>query len=205
MTGEAIAGAGDARPADADQALLARAAAGDPAAFDRLVRRHTPRMYRVALRITGAATEAEDVVQDAWIAAWRALPGFRSESAVSTWLFRVVTNTALGHVRRRRPTVSLDAALTPEEDQGRPLLDAGVLADSRGNPEGQVVRTEQVTAVLRAIAELDVSQRVPLVLRELEGLSYEEVAEVLEVSVPALRSRLHRARVALLAKLRELR
>lgn len=187
-----------------DEALLAKAVKGDQGAFDLLVRRHTPRMYRVALRITGSAAEAEDVVQDAWISAWRALSGFRGDAAVSTWLYRVVTNAALGQVRRRRPTVSLDAAMAPGE-QGGAAFEGAAFADTTANPEGKVVRAEQVEAVLRAIATLDVSQRVPLVLRELEGLSYEEVADVLEVSVPALRSRLHRARVALLAKLRELR
>lgn len=193
------------QPTVSDAALATRAADGDHAAFDRLVRRHTPRMYRVALRVTGTAAEAEDVVQDAWISAWRALGSFRNESAVSTWLYRVVTNTALGHVRRRKPTLSLDAALSESGGQDTSFLESRVLADPRGNPEGLLVRAEQVDAVLRAIAELDMPQRVPLVLRELEGLSYEEVAEVLDVSVPALRSRLHRARVALLAKLRELR
>jgi RNA polymerase sigma-70 factor (ECF subfamily) len=189
---------------DPSDDLVAKAVNGDHTAFDALVRAHTPRMYRVALRITGTAAEAEDVVQESWISAWRALPAFRHESAVSTWLYRVVTNTALAQVRRRRPTVSLDAALSLDgEDTGLSLLDHHLLADTRANPEGQVVRAEQVDAVLRAIAGLDLSQRVPLVLREFEGLSYEEIAEVLEVSVPALRSRLHRARVALLAKLRE--
>jgi RNA polymerase sigma-70 factor (ECF subfamily) len=168
-----------------DKELAARAAAGDHGAFDTLVRRHTARMYRVALRITGSAAEAEDVVQEAWLSAWRALPGFRHESAVSTWLYRVTTNGALGQVRRRKPTVPLDEG------------DAGVVP----GPEGHVVSAEQFGAVLRAIAELDVGQRIPLILREFEGLTYEEVAEVLEVGVPALRARLHRARVALLAKL----
>ncbi|WP_020671951.1 RNA polymerase sigma factor [Amycolatopsis nigrescens] len=196
----------DAKDSATDSALLDRAVRGDQGAFDQLVRKHTPRMYRVALRITGTGAEAEDVVQDAWISAWRALAGFRNESAVSTWLYRVVTNAALGHVRRRRPTVSLDAAFSHDDDTATTsVLESSLLADARANPEGQVVRAEQVRAVLRAIATLDVTQRVPLVLRELEGLSYEEVAEVLDVSVPALRSRLHRARVALLAKLREMR
>ncbi|RZQ61350.1 RNA polymerase sigma factor [Amycolatopsis suaedae] len=177
--------------APADDVLLTRAAGGDHVAFDQLVRRHTGRMYRVALRITGDSAEAEDVVQDAWIAAWRGLSGFRHESAVSTWLYRVVTNSALAHLRRRRPTVSLDAAYDAPE--------------RNSDPEGKAIRGEQVAATLRAIADLDVAQRVPLVLRELEGLSYEEVAEVLGVGVPALRSRLHRARVALLARLKEVR
>ncbi|QRP43870.1 RNA polymerase sigma factor [Amycolatopsis sp. FDAARGOS 1241] len=175
------------------EALVAAAAAGDHAAFDTLVRRHTPMMFRVALRITGSPAEAEDVVQEAWLAAWRSLSAFRHESAVSTWLYRVVTNGALALLRRHRPTVSLD---TVSIDQAPDLV-------AVGTPERQVVHAEQVDEVLRAIARLDVPQRVPLVLRELEGLSYEEVAEVLEVSIPALRSRLHRARVALLGQLRE--
>ncbi|TWE21974.1 RNA polymerase sigma factor [Prauserella muralis] len=202
-TADTAGAAGTGPAGTADATLVARAARGEAAAFDGLVRRHTPRMYRVALRITGTAAEAEDVVQEAWLSAWRGLADFRGESAVSTWLYRVVTNAALGHVRKRRPTVSLDAALLAGTGESGPLPGLGVLADPHANPEGQVVRAEQVDAVLRAIAELDVSQRVPLVLRELEELSYEEVAEVLEVSVPALRSRLHRARVALLAKLKE--
>ncbi|WP_328458609.1 MULTISPECIES: RNA polymerase sigma factor [unclassified Amycolatopsis] len=182
-----------------DVTLVERAAGGDEAAFGALVRRHTPRMYRVALRITGSAAEAEDVVQEAWLAAWRSLGGFRHESAVSTWLYRVVTNGALAILRRRKPTISLDSP----EPEGKSTLDSALLAAAEPGPEGRVVRAEEVDAVLRAIGRLELSQRVPLVLRELEGLSYEEVAEVLDVNVGALRSRLHRARVALLAELRE--
>ncbi|MEU4247426.1 sigma-70 family RNA polymerase sigma factor [Amycolatopsis sp. NPDC026612] len=180
-----------------DAELLARAADGDHTAFGTLVRQHTPRMYRVALRLTGSAAEAEDVVQEAWLAAWRALPGFRQESAVSTWLYRVVTNSALAVLRRRRPTLSLD------DPAPQSTVDSALFAAAVPGPEGRVVRAEEVDAVLRAVGRLEVSQRVPLVLRELEGLSYEEVAEVLDVNVGALRSRLHRARVALLAELRE--
>lgn len=190
--------AGDA---DTDDALLVVARRGHQPAFDRLVRRHTPRMYRVALRITGAPLEAEDVVQEAWLSAWRGLPEFRQDCAVSTWLYRVVTNAALTHVRTRRFTVSLDAAMRHDPGTQR-LLGSLVPTDPHATPEGLVLRAEQVEAVLCAIAELDVSQRVPLVLRELEGLGYPEVAEVLEVSVPALRARLHRARAALHARLR---
>ncbi|ADJ44471.1 RNA polymerase sigma-70 factor, ECF subfamily [Amycolatopsis mediterranei S699] len=180
-----------------DAELLARAAGGDHTAFGALVREHTPRMYRVALRITGSAAEAEDVVQEAWLAAWRSLAGFRQESAVSTWLYRVVTNSALAVLRRRRPTVSLD------DPDPQSTVDSALFAAAVPGPEGRVVRAEEVDAVLRAVGRLEVSQRVPLVLRELEGLSYEEVADVLDVNVGALRSRLHRARVALLAELRE--
>ncbi|WP_084793647.1 RNA polymerase sigma factor [Actinokineospora bangkokensis] len=148
-------------------------------------------MYRVALRLCGDPAEAEDVVQDAWIAAWRGRDGFRGEAKASTWLYRVVTNTALAHLRRRRVTVPLDGVPEP--------------ADDRPSPEAWALLGERAGAVHRAIATLEPTQRVPLVLRELEGLSYEEVAGVLEVSVPVLHKRLHRARAALLVRLGELR
>lgn len=181
-----------ATKANTDAELVSAAVGGSLPAFDTLVRRHTAKMYRVALRIVGDSAEAEDVVQDAWISAWRALPRFRGDSAVSTWLYRVVTNTALAHLRKRKATVPLDTVLdsTPH---------------STDDPEGSALRGERIDAVLAAIETLDPSQRIPLVLHEIEGMDYEEVAAVLEVSVPALRSRLHRARVALLAKLKELR
>ena len=157
------------------------------AVFDDLVKRHTGWMTRVALRIVGDPVEAEDVVQDAWISAWRAMDGFRGDSGHATWLYRVVTNAALGHVRRRRPTVPLEAEHEPT---------------SLG-PEHDLLRDETVQTVLKAIATLDPSQRVPLVMRELDGMGYPEIAALLGIGVPALRARLHRARVALLAKLKE--
>lgn len=175
----------------AEQALMAAAVEGDRRAFDALVRLHTPRMYRVALRIVGSSVDAEDVVQDAWISTWRALRGYRGDAAPATWLYRVVSNAALVHVRRRKATVPID------EGAEQRLSDV----DDPDAPERATLRAEEVATVHRAVAGLEPSQRVPLVLREFEGLSYEEVAAVLEVSVPAVRSRLHRARQALLVKL----
>jgi RNA polymerase sigma-70 factor (ECF subfamily) len=168
---------------------------------------HTTRMHRVALRILGDPAEAEDVVQEAWISAWRSLAGFRGDSAPSTWLFRVVTNAALMQLRRRRPTVPLEAqhhdgTCAPES---RAVTRRSEVADASDGPEASALRTEQVDTVLRAISALEPSQRVPLVMRELEGRSYEEMAELLGVGVPALRSRVYRARSMLLARLRELR
>lgn len=182
---------------DADEAQLAAARRGDATAFDDLVRRHTRTMYRVAVRILSDPVEAEDAVQDAWVSAWRSLSTFRGDSKVSTWLYRVVTNAALAQLRRRKLTVPLD----PADDAV-----AGVLSDHNvGNPENHALRSEEAQRVHRAIATLEPSQRVPLILHELEGMSYEDVAEVLEVNVAALRSRLHRARAALLYRLKEMR
>ncbi|MDA3649522.1 sigma-70 family RNA polymerase sigma factor [Saccharopolyspora indica] len=179
--------------AGTDEALVAAAQRGDAAAFDQLVRRHTATMYRVAYRVLGDSAEAEDAVQEAWVSAWRGLARFRGDSAPTTWLYRVVTNAALAQVRRRKPTV-------PLEPTAELISDRGTV-----DPEGHAVRSEEAALVHRAIDTLEPSQRVPLVLRELEGMSYEEIAEVLEVPVPALRSRLHRARTTLLARLREMR
>ncbi len=178
--------------AGSDEALVTAARRGDATAFDALVRAHTTRMYRVALRILGDPSEAEDAVQDAWVSAWRSLSSFRSDASAGTWLFRIVTNAALSQVRRRRSTVPLD----PADDT------AGPAAPAHADPERSALRGEEVDRVHRAIATLEPSQRVPLVLRELEGLSYEEVADVLDVNPAALRSRLHRARASLLATLR---
>lgn len=180
----------------ADEALVATAQRGDEEAFDVLVRRHTVWMFRVSFRLLGEQVEAEDAVQEAWVSIWRSLQRFRNDAAVSTWLYRVVTNAALSQLRRRKPTVPLD----PTDEAV-----SGVLCDQTGDPESRVMRNEDSMLVRRAIATLEPSQRTPLVLRELEGMSYEEIAEVLDVSVAALQSRLHRARLTLLTRLKELR
>lgn len=176
--------------ASTDQPALAAAARGDRAAFDLLVHRHTPRMYRVALRIVGEPADAEDAVQDAWIAAWRALPRYRGDAAPATWLYRVVTNAALGTLRTRKPTATLDG-----------IADSERMIDPAPGPETEAVSADDAARVHRALATLEPSQRVALVLREFEGLSYEEVATVLETTVAAVRSRLQRGRAALLTAL----
>lgn len=181
---------------DTDRDLMGAAQRGDGVAFDELVRRHTAAMYRVAYRILNDRAEAEDAVQDAWVSAWRSLHRFRGDAAPTTWLYRVVTNAALAQVRRRRPAVPMDIS---DESMSHLVSDRDA-----GNPEGHAMRSEEAGRVHRAIATLEPSQRVPLVLREFEGMSYEQIAEVLEVNEAALRSRLHRARLALLARLKEM-
>ena len=183
------------RPYTAEAPLdagLAAAARGDRAAFESLVRQHTPKMYRVALRIVGESTEAEDAVQDAWIAAWRALPRYRGEAAPATWLYRVATNAALSRLRGRKATVPMDRT---EGWVTEPT-------DTAPGPEATALRADDAARVHRALGALEPSQRAVLVLREFEGLSYEEIAEVLETSTAAVRSRLHRGRASLLAVLR---
>lgn len=135
------------------------------------------------------ASEAEDAAQDAFLQSWRALPGFRAESSFSTWVVQIVTRRCLNLLRSRRPIASLEAE--PE---------------ARDSSLAELVETRaELEALKRALARLTPEQRAALVLRELEGLSYEEIAEVLEISVPAVKGRIHRARLELVNGMRQWR
>ena len=172
--------------ATADADLVSRAQAGRLDAFEELVRRHRTATYRVALRLLGDESDAEDATQDAFVQAWRNLGGFRADAAFSTWMYRIVTNRCLNMLRARRRTEPL-----PEEREA-PASRPDRIAEARW----------QVEDLKRAIGRLTPEQRGPLVLRELQGCSYEEIAQVLDLSIPAVKSRLHRARLELLAAMR---
>lgn len=166
----------------ADEWLLVEAASGgDVAAFEVLVHRNQRRVYRVALRMLGSEADAEDAAQEALLAAWLALPDFRGESAFSTWLYRIVTNECLRVLAARRVWEPLSERL---EERGV-------------GPQQRAEVRERLAAVAAGILALTPEQRAPLVLRELEGLSYEEIAQVLGVTVEAVKGRLHRARLSL--------
>jgi RNA polymerase sigma-70 factor, ECF subfamily len=162
--------------------LVSAAQRGDLIAFELLVRRYGTPAYRVALRILGNPTDAEDVTQDSFLQAWQALPTLRDRRLFSTWLYRIVTNRCLNAIRSRRATEVL-----PNE-----------IEDETRRPNHVAEARRQLQALRRAIMRLTPEQRAPFVLRELEGLSYEEIAEVLGTTVPAVKGRLHRARLALL-------
>ncbi len=164
-----------------DRILLQAAQDGDLDAFEALVRRHQAAVYRVAFRMLRSEVDAQDATQDTFVRAWRGLKRFRRESAVSTWLYRIVTRRCLDMIAARRPT----------EDR-QIELDAGV------DPADTAEQRERLRAVTRAIAGLPGEQRAALVLREFEGLSYDQVADVLNTSVPAVKGRIHRARLAVL-------
>lgn len=165
-----------------DRILVQASQDGDLDAFEALVRRHHAAVYRVALRMLGSETDAQDAVQETFVRAWRGLGRFRGDSVLSTWLYRIVTRRCLDMIASRRPSTELQ-----ETER-----DAGV------DVPASVEHRERLWAVTRAIARLPVEQRTALVLREFEGLSYEQVAEVLNTSVPAIKGRIHRARLALL-------
>jgi RNA polymerase sigma-70 factor, ECF subfamily len=166
-----------------EDSILVRAAQnGDVDAFEELVRRHQTSIYRVALRMLGSRADAQDVAQETFVRAWRALPRFRHDSAISTWLYRIVTRRALDKIASRRSTGTLDE----------------VEVEAGPDPAQAAEDQERLRAVRRAIATLPPDQRAALVLREFEGLSYQEVAQVLGASVPAIKTRIHRARLTII-------
>jgi len=173
---------------ETDDIQLVRAAqTGDLWAFEELVRRHETRVYRVALRLLGSPDEAEDAAQEAFVQVWQALPAFRGESSVSTWLYRIVTNRCLSLMEARR---------------GYEPLSERYEAPTAG-PQRATETHDALAALKKAVLHLTPEQRVPLVLRELEGRSYDEIAEILEISVPAVKGRLHRARLEVVVAMRQ--
>jgi RNA polymerase sigma-70 factor (ECF subfamily) len=179
------------RAAD-DATLLARARDGDLDAFGDLVRRYEHRVRGVLRRLLDDDRDIEEATQDVFVQAWRALARFRGESAVFTWLYRIAVNEALMRRRRRRvAVVELDEAAERRLSQDSELSEPEAAA-------GDAAVREFLLARLRA---LPFEYRAPLVLRDLEGLSNEEVADVLGLSVPAAKSRIHRARLRIRAEL----
>jgi RNA polymerase sigma-70 factor (ECF subfamily) len=185
---------------DSDQQLVQRVQAGDKAAFDLLVRKYQHRVLKLVSRFVSDAAEAEDVAQEAFIKAYRALASFRGDSAFYTWLYRIAINTAKNALvsNRRRP-VDFDLDLQdPEQYDRHARLKEG------DTPEG-VLLTEEIRAVVeRAMEQLPEDLRTAIVLRELEGLSYEEIAEAMDCPVGTVRSRIFRAREAIDKKLKPL-
>ena len=177
---------------DGDDKLVKRAKKGDSRAFDLLVLKYQGRVAQLVYRYLNNAAEVEDVTQEAFIKAYRALPNFRGDSAFYTWLYRIAANAAKNHLVAlgRRPTS--DMALDDSE-----VFDVPGRLKDRESPD-EVVMGQQLEAFIsRSIEELPVDLRAALILRELEGLSYEEIAEVLECPIGTVRSRIFRAREAI--------
>jgi RNA polymerase sigma-70 factor (ECF subfamily) len=185
-----------APPGDADSRLLARLRRGEEAAFAELVAGCGGRMLAVARRLVGDAHAAEDVVQEAFLAAFRALPRFEGEARLTTWLHRIVVNAALMRLRsqRRRPEEKLDDLLPHFDDTGHRLPDAEPHAELA---DAALARAELRGVVRECIARLPEVHRTVLVLRDIEELDTAEVARLLDVSRECVKTRLHRARQAL--------
>ena len=181
-------------PISEEMALVHAAKAGDVSAFESLVKKYDRNVFRIANHITHNREDAEDVVQDAFLKAYENLEQFQGQSKFYTWLVRIAVNEALMKLRKRRPerTVSLDEDVKTEEDS----LPREV-ADWSPNPEQQYSQAELRDILTRTIQGLPQGFRTVFVLRDVEGLSTEETAEALDLSIPAVKSRLLRARLQL--------
>lgn len=170
-----------------DHSLVARARGGDTTAFELLVRRYSGPVYRVALRVLGDTGAADDAAQEAFITAWRRIGEIRAEQAFAAWMYRIVTTRAINSARSHAREVGTDEALLPPSRVG--------------DPEQHALAADLRAALTRALGMLTPRQRACWVLRELEGLSYDEIADITRASPDAVRGRIHRARARLAEEL----
>ena len=185
--------------AETDKQLVARVQKGDQRAFDMLVLKYQHKIFGLISRYVQDADEVQDVAQEAFIKAYRALPKFRGDSAFYTWLYRIAINTAKNHLvsRSRRPPGS-DVEIEDAE-----YYEAGGALRDIETPESALFGAELKAVVERAISELPDDLRTALTLREFDGLSYEDIAEVMDCPVGTVRSRIFRAREAIDKQVKE--
>jgi len=186
---------------EVDQKLVERAQRGDKRAFDLLVSKYQRKLARLLSRFIRDAAEVEDVTQEAFIKAYRALPSFRGDSAFYTWLYRIGINTAKNYLvamGRRTPTsTDVDA----EEAEG---FEGGEQLRDLNTPENELMSRQVADNVNQTLAELPEELRTAITLREIEGLSYEDIANIMNCPIGTVRSRIFRAREAIAVKLRPL-
>jgi RNA polymerase sigma-70 factor, ECF subfamily len=186
---------------DIDQQLVERAQRGDKRAFELLVEKYQRKLGRLLARFIRDPAEVEDVTQEAFIKAYRALPAFRGDSAFYTWLYRIGINTAKNYLMalgRRAPTsTEVDAEDAEGFEDGEQLRDINT-------PESMLLSKEIATTVNAAIEELPEELRTAIQLREIEGMSYEDIARIMDCPIGTVRSRIFRAREAIAERLRPL-
>ena len=177
-----------------EQELVRRAKDGDQLAFEQLVTDNEKRIYNLCRRMVGDQEDAAELCQEAFLNAWRGLPRFQGESAFSTWLYRLASNVCLDFLRREKRRKSLSLTVVSLDQEEAVELE---IPDQRYAPEGELERLEQRQAIRDGLARLSEEHRQVLVLRELSGLSYREIAQLLGVEEGTVKSRIARARGAL--------
>lgn len=184
----------------ADQELVSRSQEGDKRAFDLLVLKYQQKVAGLISRYIRDPSEIMDVTQEAFIKAYRALPGFRGDSAFYTWLYRIAINTVKNHLvaqGRRPPGDDVEAEVAEQMDMGNRLREVAT-------PESHLLSDEIADTVQQALEDLPQDLRTAIVLREFEGLSYEEIANAMDCPIGTVRSRIFRAREAIDKRLRPL-
>lgn len=185
------------RSGETDQELVQRSLAGDTDAFRELVERYQQKVFNLALRMTNNHEDALDIAQESFVRVFRSLKTFKGDSSFSTWLYRIVNNLVLDELRkhRRRPLVVMSTDAVVSTDEGEHLL------EFRGpeslQPEEQVVRAETRREIELALRSVSPEHRLVLLLRDVQGFSYEEIAGILNVNIGTVKSRLNRARLSL--------
>jgi len=175
--------------------LIDEALEGNSAAFGDLVRQYQDRLYSAVVHIVGCRSEAEDVVQDAFVQAFVKLKTFKRNSRFYTWLYRIAFNVSISRRRRRKIEISVEQARDATGDEP---------ADQSDSPSEPIERAERSEKLQQAMQMLTEEHRSIIVLRHMEECAYEEIAEILDISVGTVRSRLHRARAQLLENLKEI-
>jgi RNA polymerase sigma-70 factor (ECF subfamily) len=194
-----ISGTGFMGEGEVDRQLVERAQSGDKHAFELLVIKYQHKLARLLSRFIRDAGEVEDVTQEAFIKAYRALPSFRGDSAFYTWLYRIGINTAKNHLvtmRRRAPTV------TEVDNEEAEDIESGDQLKDMNTPESQMMTRQIAETVNSSLENLPEELRTAITLRELDGLSYEEIAQIMNCPIGTVRSRIFRAREAIAERLR---
>ncbi|GLV58934.1 RNA polymerase subunit sigma-24 [Dictyobacter sp. S3.2.2.5] len=184
---------------DEEEKLIARSQQGDIEAFNQLVEQYQQVMYSTVFRMLGDYDTASDVTQDAFISAFRAIRTYRGGASFRAWLLRIGSNLACDHWRRiqRHPTASLELLTDETEPHAASSLDALTASGSEGNPEEYMLTRELQDLIQQGLQELPLEQRTAVVLCDIQGLSYEEVAQAIQANMGTVRSRISRGRARL--------
>jgi RNA polymerase sigma-70 factor (ECF subfamily) len=175
-----------------DRRLIAECLGGRPAAFEDLVRRYQDRLYNTVYRLTDNAEDARDIVQESFLSAYQALHRFKGDSQFFTWLYRIAVNTAITFKRKQHVVLRIDRGRDDHNSHGEPLD-----SSEFSRPEHALEQAEQEQLVRGALARLSPEHRMVLILKDMEEQKYEAIAEILQVPIGTVRSRIHRARMEL--------
>lgn len=171
--------------------LIRRAKQGDMLAFEELILKHEKIVYNLALRMMNHSEDARDISQEVFLKAYRSLSNFDERSAFSTWLYRITHNTCIDEMRKRKGKQSFSLEEELENEEGSMQRQ---IADEGDTPEESLLRAEQKNEILQALDNLSEEHKAAIVLRDVKGLSYEEIAEILEVTLGTVKSRISRGR-----------
>jgi RNA polymerase sigma-70 factor (ECF subfamily) len=182
--------------------LIRKAKQGDMLAFEELILKHEKIVYNLALRMMNHSEDAMDISQEVFLKAYRSLSNFDERSAFSTWLYRITHNTCIDEIRKRKgkQTYSLEEDLESEDGSMQRQV-----ADDGDTPEESLMRKEQKSEILRALDTLSEEHKAAIILRDVKGMSYEEIAEILELTLGTVKSRINRARNQLKSEILKIR